>query len=76
MTLRQFYPLLCRHALVRLESPLGRRTFYAGTLQDVPDEYDDAPVRDFGMEDSGRVWFRLRTSSCAAERVLDAEADT
>lgn len=59
MKLRQFYNLLSGYQIVRLDLADGIGGFGTYKVKDLPDQFDDCTVRNFGMDDRGVMWFEI-----------------
>lgn len=59
MKLHQWYNLLSGYQLVRLDLADGIGGFGTYKVKDLPYQFDDCTVRNFGMNDHGDMWFEI-----------------
>jgi len=59
MKLRQFYNLINGYTTARLDLANGIGGFGTYLVKDIPEQYDDCTVRNFGMDDHGVMWFEI-----------------
>ena len=63
--LESFYELVSKNAQVTLVGSKTRKTYFKGSLKDIPDEYDGSIVEDFSMNDSGYLTFKIKVTAPA-----------
>lgn len=57
--LYKFYELINRNALVTLTELTLTKTYFEGSVKDIPDAYDDWNVTDFSVSNSGDFLFKI-----------------
>ncbi len=57
--LYQFYDLIQRTANVTLADAKLEKTFYDGTMKEIPDGFDDCEVTDFCVSNDGDFLFKI-----------------
>lgn len=58
--LEKFYDLIGRNTLVTLTNAELDRSYYDGSVRDIPAEYADCEVEDFCVSDKGDVLFIIK----------------
>lgn len=59
ITLYKFYELISRSAMVTLANTKLDATYFEGSVNDIPDCYDDCRVTDFAVSNDGDFLFRI-----------------
>ncbi len=57
--LYKFYELINRNALVTLTEDTLTKTYFEGSVKDIPDSYDDWKVTDFCISNQGDFLFHI-----------------
>jgi len=58
--LKKFYELINRNARVTLVNGKLDKVLYQGSIQDIPDSYDDWNVADFSISSQGNFLFKIK----------------
>jgi len=59
LKLYKFYELINRNALVTLTEDTLTKTYFEGSVKDIPDSFDDWNVTDFCVSDGGDFLFHI-----------------
>ena len=57
ISMEQFNPLLSRYAAVKLVEFNSEKVLFDGAFKDMPDLYESYTVRNFSMDNAGRLTF-------------------
>lgn len=59
LKLYKFYELISRNVLVTLTEDTFTKTYFEGSVKDIPDAFDDWNVTDFCVSNQGDFLFKI-----------------